>query len=81
MPIRTCVVCATKVEKKFLTRLVISEGQQVSMDEEQSRNGRGAYICKKTECRKNIGLRDRFSGSLRIEIDRESWTALVEQLP
>lgn len=49
IPMRTCVGCRATKEKSELIRLVAVEGRAV-IDEESSMKGRGAYICRRTEC-------------------------------
>ncbi|HFC11500.1 MAG TPA: YlxR family protein [Anaerolineae bacterium] len=56
-PLRTCVACRQKVEKRQLTRLVrISDADnevvdsRVVIDPTGKRNGRGAYLCDKPAC-------------------------------
>jgi predicted RNA-binding protein YlxR (DUF448 family) len=50
IPLRTCVVCRQKIDKRRLTRLVRTENDGVIVDPTGKRNGRGAYLCDKTEC-------------------------------
>lgn len=50
MPVRTCVVCHEKIEKKQLMRFVCTKEGEVSYDPTGKANGRGAYICGKPQC-------------------------------
>ena len=50
IPARVCIGCGEKKEKNKLIRIVrISEGVY-ELDESGKKNGRGAYICKNSEC-------------------------------
>ena len=49
VPIRTCVVCRGKGDKRGLTRLVRTADGVLS-DPTGKMNGRGAYLCEKEIC-------------------------------
>ena len=49
IPMRTCVVCHEKLEKRELLRIVKNKEGIVSVDETGKANGRGAYIKKDLE--------------------------------
>lgn len=46
IPMRTCVVCHEKLEKRELLRIVKNKDGEVSVDITGKANGRGAYIKK-----------------------------------
>lgn len=48
-PVRTCVVCREKGDKRALTRLVCAE-DSVQVDPTGKMNGRGAYLCDQEMC-------------------------------
>lgn len=49
IPMRTCVVCHEKLEKRELLRIVRNKEGVVSVDLTGKANGRGAYIKKDLE--------------------------------
>ena len=49
IPMRTCVVCHEKLEKRELLRIVKNKEGIVSVDTTGKANGRGAYIKKDLE--------------------------------
>jgi hypothetical protein len=49
-PIRFCVGCRTRREKRELLRIVRTPEDEVIWDSTGKKNGRGAYICPKLEC-------------------------------
>ena len=49
IPMRTCVVCHEKLEKRELLRVVKNKEGIVSVDTTGKANGRGAYIKKDLE--------------------------------
>jgi len=50
VPLRTCVICRKKTDKRRLTRIVRTSDEGVVVDLTGKRNGRGAYICDTLPC-------------------------------
>ena len=46
IPMRSCVVCGEKLEKKDLIRVVRNKNGEVFVDSTGKANGRGAYLKK-----------------------------------
>jgi predicted RNA-binding protein YlxR (DUF448 family) len=59
VPLRTCISCRSKKDKKELVRLVLDMDNRVIIDELQKKNGRGIYLCDDKNCK------DRFLKSKR----------------
>ncbi len=51
IPIRTCVICKEKDQKKKYQRFVIKDGK-IHFDHKQTLPGRGYYCCTKEQCKK-----------------------------
>ncbi len=72
VPIRKCVGCQERLEKQNLIRIVRSPEGEYSVDETGKKPGRGAYLCRKTECLdkaiKNKGLERSFKTSIDEDI-------------
>ena len=49
-PLRTCVQCGGKAEKRSLLRIAGRPGGGWTPDPEGTRPGRGIYLCRKAEC-------------------------------
>ena len=80
VPIRTCVVCGKKSEKRGLVRIVASAEGQVDLDPSGKMNGRGAYICGEG-CGENKRLqRGRLEHALRVTVAESDWDSIVSQL-
>lgn len=69
VPQRTCVICRTKTAKRELVRVVLTPEGECLIDETGKRSGRGAYICGKQECRRQVLRSGRLARALRIEPD------------
>ncbi|KXB47531.1 hypothetical protein HMPREF3188_00501 [Tissierellia bacterium KA00581] len=80
IPMRKCVSCGQKREKKDLLRIVNNKEQEVSFDETGKKNGRGAYICKSVECIDKAKKSKRLNILLDTEIDSEFYEKLKEYI-
>lgn len=73
VPLRTCVICRDKSEKRRLTRLV-STPEGVFVDPTGKQAGRGAYLCDSPSCLERAITTDLLSKALRTPLtaaDRE----------
>lgn len=50
IPMRKCVGCNEKREKRELIRVLKTPEEEIVLDATGRRNGRGAYLCRNTEC-------------------------------
>ena len=77
IPMRMCVGCGEMKPKKELIRIVTDPEGNVSVDPTGKKAGRGAYICKSTECLKKAGkskklrVTDEIIQQLEAEIENE----------
>ena len=52
IPERKCMGCMNSYPKAELVRIVRTKEGEISIDTTGKKSGRGAYICKKSECLK-----------------------------
>ncbi len=52
IPMRKCVGCGEMKPKKELVRIVRLPEGEILVDDTGKKSGRGAYICRNTECLK-----------------------------
>ena len=52
IPQRQCVGCRTMYDKRDLLRVVKSPEGEITLDASGKKSGRGAYVCRSTECLK-----------------------------
>lgn len=75
VPLRMCIVCREMQPKKSLIRIVSSKEDGISVDLTGKKSGKGAYLCKKTECigkaQKTSALKRTFEKEIPQEIYRE----------
>lgn len=80
VPIRSCVICNSKSSKRYLSRLVRTEDDQVVFDESGKMNGRGAYLCDDKKCWEKAILTDRLSKALKTSIAPSNAAALFSSI-
>ena len=72
VPQRQCVGCRTMKNKKDLIRVVKSPEGEISLDFTGKKSGRGAYVCRSTDClaraRKAKALERAFAGAIPSEV-------------
>lgn len=82
IPMRMCLGCGEMKPKKELIRAVKAPDGSVSIDLTGKKSGRGAYICRSTECfgkaRKSRKLEKAFSCRISDEVYDEMEKELTE---
>ena len=69
-PVRTCVICREKADKRTLTRVVHTEGG-VQVDPSGKLKGRGAYLCERESCWERAVTTDVLNKALRTVLTPE----------
>ena len=76
IPLRKCIGCMESFPKKELCRIVKNKDNEINFDAKGKLNGRGTYICKKTDCLDKAMKSKRLQKSLEAEIPEEIYEAL-----
>lgn len=76
IPLRRCVSCGENKQKKELIRVVRNTNDEIEIDMTGKVNGRGAYVCRKTECIELAGKSKKLSKSLEKEVPEEIFQEL-----
>ena len=80
-PIRCCVACRTRKNKKDLFRIVADNDKKAILDIKQNINSRGIYVCKDKKCIENLKKAlDKNKFKLRVNIDSYSLKEVLEEL-
>ena len=79
-PVRKCVGCNNHFEKKSLIRILRSPEGEIKLDFTGKMNGRGAYICKNTQCLKKAIKQRRLDSVLEVSVPEEIYSKLLEEL-
>lgn len=79
-PERRCTGCGEHFPKKELVRVVRTPEGEIVLDLTGKRSGRGAYICKKSDCLKKARKGKRLEYSLECAIPDEVYEKLQEDI-
>lgn len=80
IPMRMCVGCREMHEKRELIRIVKSAEGMVSIDMRGKAPGRGAYICKKSDCLERAIKSRALERALEHRIEPDVYERLREEL-
>lgn len=76
VPIRRCSGCHQQKFKTDLIRIVKNRDGLVEIDLTGKKNGRGAYICKSSDCFKKMKKAKKLDRNLSITIDDSIYNEL-----
>ncbi len=80
VPVRQCVGCREMKGKKELIRIIRTPEDEVVLDAEGKKNGRGAYLCPNPECLKLAVRSKGLERSLKISIPQEIYEKLEKEM-
>ena len=80
IPLRMCTGCMEMKPKRELIRVVKSPENEVSVDLTGKKSGRGAYVCKSSECLAKAFKAKRLSRNLDTPISEEIYNRLREEI-
>jgi len=70
-PLRTCLGCGLEADKRELVRFVRTPDGEVHADPSGKLNGRGGYVCARSECFEAAVRRKRFATALHANLREE----------
>ena len=80
IPMRMCLGCSEMKPKKELIRVVRSPEGDISLDFKGKAAGRGAYICRSTECLSKARKARRFEKSFSCRIEESVYEVMMNEL-
>jgi len=80
IPMRMCLGCNEMKPKKELIRIVKSAEGEISLDLTGKKNGRGAYICRSTECLRLARKARRLEKSFQCRIEDAVYDSMESEL-
>ncbi len=80
IPMRMCLGCNQMKPKKEMIRVVKSAEGEISFDFTGKKSGRGAYICKNTECFQSAKKARRFEKSFSCKIENVVYEEMEHEL-
>ena len=79
IPMRRCVGCMTSKEKQELVRIAGFEGE-LSLDLTGKKSGRGAYVCKSSDCLKKARKKRAFERAFGMQIEDSVYDKMEEEI-
>ena len=80
IPLRMCLGCNEMKPKKELIRVVKTPEGEICLDFTGKKNGRGAYICRNTECLAKAEKARRFERSFSCKIEKDIYEVVESEL-
>lgn len=80
IPLRQCLGCREMIPKSELIRIVRSSDGDFTVDATGKQSGRGAYICRKSECLKKAVSSKVLERSFKVSIPAEVYEQLDKEL-
>jgi predicted RNA-binding protein YlxR (DUF448 family) len=80
VPQRQCIGCGEMKNKKEMIRVIKTPEENIIIDTTGKKNGRGAYICKSTECFSKAVKSRGLERSLKVSIPKEVYEELEKEL-
>lgn len=80
IPLRMCLGCQEMKPKKELLRIVKNQENEISVDFNGKKPGRGAYICKSVSCFEKARKGKRLERAFESPISEEIYAVLKQQL-
>jgi len=77
---RMCVGCQTSKPKKELIRIVKCPDGKITLDETLKMNGRGAYVCRNTECVKIAHKGHKLDKAFEMQVEASVYNDLEKQM-
>ena len=79
-PLRMCLGCNEMKPKKELIRVVKSPEGEISLDFKGKAPGRGAYICRSTDCLSKARKARRLEKSFSCKIEESVYEVMMNEL-
>ncbi|MBQ3356056.1 MAG: YlxR family protein [Oscillospiraceae bacterium] len=80
IPMRQCLGCREMKPKRELLRVVRSPEGAIALDLRGKASGRGAYVCRSTECLKKAIRSKAISRAFDTEIPQEIYDAMLAEM-
>jgi len=80
IPMRKCIGCMESFPKKDLCRIVKNKDNEIKLDLSGKLNGRGTYICKKSECFEKAVKTKRLAKSFEMDIPENVYEEIKAEI-
>lgn len=79
LPLRMCIACRELKDKRELLRVVKNSDGEIFIDLTSKAQGRGAYICDKSECIAKLRKQRLLNKVFSCAVDDEVYTRIEEE--
>ncbi len=80
IPMRKCIGCNEMKNKKEMLRVLRTTDGEIVLDATGRQNGRGAYLCRSSECLKMAVKSRGIERSLKMAVPREIYENLEKEM-
>ena len=80
IPLRQCVGCRDMKAKREMLRVIKTPEEEVVLDVNGKKNGRGAYVCFSLDCLRKARRSKGLERSLKITIPEDIYERLEEEM-
>ncbi len=80
VPMRMCTGCGEMFDKRTLVRVVKSPDGEVSLDLTGKKSGRGAYVCKSSDCLKKARKKRALERTFGMQIEDSVYDKMEEEI-
>lgn len=80
IPLRKCTGCGEMFDKRTLVRVVKSPDGEVSLDLTGKKAGRGAYVCRNSDCLATARKKKAFERAFSMQISDEVYNQMEEEM-
>lgn len=80
IPMRMCVGCGEMKQKKELIRVVKTPEGEIGLDFTGKKSGRGAYICRSSQCLEKARKGRRFERSFSCRVEDSVYEVMIHEL-
>ncbi len=80
IPLRKCLGCSEGKPKRELIRIVKNKDGDIFVDLTGKANGRGAYICKSSDCLEKAIKSKRLNKVLEVEVPDKIYDDLFKEI-
>lgn len=80
VPMRQCMGCGEKKEKKDLIRIIRTPDEEIVLDVTGKKNGRGAYLCDSISCLAKARKKKAIDRALNMTIPEEVYQQLEKEM-
>lgn len=80
IPMRMCTGCGEMFDKRELVRVVKNSDGEISLDLTGKKPGRGAYVCRNSECLKKARKSKRIEKVFAVSIPSEIYDKMEAEM-